>query len=195
MNVGKWIWRTSKPVPDWEMLRTAKIWKNPAKNLTEFLQQLKTPMRQFKEIPVDSNDCVMVQIGTEGTAGSGELFCAYPTPLLESEGAEIPAAALEMKLSAMLIRTNGLPEDHSLPPQVLSSAGEGLPCLLWGTEKGVSGVMEELKKAGAYSEVHSVQLFRKSTVDPFWSVELMVLLGNVQRQTKVCVLFCAPRRA
>jgi hypothetical protein len=149
------------------------------------VSQLKVPLRQFKEIATDATDVVMMQVGSEGATGT-EVFCAYPQRVdgQEEEGVEIPAAAMELTFSAVLIRTYGLSVGNPLAAQVVAATGEGVPCLLWGDLKGVDAVLEKLKEKSAYSEMTKINLYRRLAGDT-WTTEYMILLGN-SKKPKVC---------
>ena len=132
VNIGKWAWKSSRPVPEWDTLRTAKVWKSPSKNISEFVHQLRVPLREFREIDLAQADVALIQVGP-----------VYNEKESSAEGAavEIPAVALENAAVAMILCADGLKPSH-LPAQVMKLCGERFAVPSLGNEdccKGTAG--------------------------------------------------------
>ena len=184
VNIGKWVWKSSRPLPDWDMLCSAKVWKSPGKNISEFVHQLRVPLREFREIAKDAEEVALIQVGPAGTPDT-EFFCVYNEKEKDGivEGADIPAVALEHPAVAMVLGADGLKPDN-LPAHVTKLCGEGVPCLLWGTRTAAKELRDVLEKEGGYIGIQDILTVNRHTSDPWWTSGCMCLL-SVNKKKKV----------
>ena len=170
-------------MPDWEQLRGAKVWLNPSAGAAAFIQSLKVPMRQFREIETDTTDVVMVEVGEQ-------FFMAYRLEMANG-AALIPAVAAEHPVSGVVMlvdKMSGMP-----PPQVLKAVEEGWPCLMWGEHNKVTEMTQQMMTVMPGGQiVEYIQLMIKKK-DHTWRRDLLAVIATHNVKRKVCPN--APRRA